>query len=249
MRPDYLQVASLTVADHYPGAIGAFVAGSVTRGEATPGSDIDVVVLFDQPFEDVHRNSVVADYWPIEFFVHNLQSLSFYMDADRKRGMCIMPTMVAEGIVIPEATDRMLLAKDRAHAVIAAGPPALTTADLDFGRYAITDLSDDLRDAAAPATRNAVLSHLHERLGDFHLRAGGHWSGYGKALLRCLKQQHAEFALRFEDSFAAAFRGQGLTDVYDLVDEVLTPHGGRLWEGYSSAATPDWKEFREEDVD
>jgi len=244
MRPDYLETAKRALEKYYANALGGFVAGSITRGEGTATSDIDIAVLFDDDFDNVHRNSVIEDGWPIEFFVHNQKAQDYFFDSDRKRGMCIMPTMVATGIVIPQERPELLRQKEKARAVIAAGPPLLTEDEIDFRRYHLTDLADDLRDAVEPSTRNAILALLYDYLGDFHLRAGGRWSGRGKSLLRCLRREDGDFALRFEDSFAAAFSGADVTSVLTLFESVLVPYGGPLWEGYTSPAPPDWRDFK-----
>lgn len=243
-RPPFLDVAKRALAKHCPGAIGAFVAGSVTRGQGTPTSDIDIAVLYDDTFEDVHRNSVIEEGWPIELFVHNPQSLDYFCDKDRLRGMCVMPQMVATGIVIPDEHPALLLQQNKARDITMAGPPPLDKSDFDLRRYWLTDLTDDLKGAEATATRNAVLALMHDRLGDFHLRAAGNWSGFGKALLRCLKADDAGYAERFETAFATAFEGRDIEPVLALVEETLALHGGPFWEGYHSAAPPDWRDFR-----
>lgn len=245
-RPPFLDVAKRALVKHYPGAIGAFVAGSITRGEGTPTSDIDIAVLFDDTFEDVHRNSVVEEGWPIEFFVHNPQSLNYYFDKDRQRGMCIMPQMVATGIIILEDHPALDIQRKKARKVIEAGPPALDSDDLNLRRYWLSDLIDDLKGADDTAKRNAILALLHDRLGDFHLRAAGQWSGFGKALLRCLKNEDPIYTDRFERVFADAFEGKDTKGVLDLAEETLRPHGGPMWEGYRSAAPDDWKTFEGE---
>lgn len=242
-KPDFLETAKRAVAKHYPGALGAFVGGSVARGEGTPTSDIDIAVLFDEAFEDVHRNTIIEDGWLIEFFVQNPKAQNFYFDKDRRRGMCVMPHLVADGIIIPEECPELLLQKERARAVIKQGPPPLSQAELDIRRYTIAALVDDLDGAGDPAEKNAVLSLLHESLGDFHLRARGHWSGFGKSLIRCLRAEDADFASAFESAFASGFAGGDMASLAALVDDVLSPHGGRLQEGYCSAAPADWKTF------
>ena len=242
-RPPFLDVAKRALAKHYPGAIGGFVAGSIIRGEGTPTSDIDIAVLFDDTFEDVHRNSVIEEGWPIEFFVHNPQAQDFYFDKDRRRGMCIMPTMVATGIMISGEAGLLLQQKDKAVALIADGPPPLTKDESDFRRYLIVDLADDLRGASDVGVRRATLALLHEHLADFHLRATNHWSGRGKSLLRVLEETDPSYRAKYDTAFQAGFVSDDVALVIALVEETLRPHGGPLWEGYRSAAPDDWKTF------
>lgn len=64
-RPDFLETAGNALETYYPGYSCAFVAESMHRGEATCRSDIDIVVLFQNGFGDVHRYSVTENTWPI----------------------------------------------------------------------------------------------------------------------------------------------------------------------------------------
>lgn len=244
-RPPFLDVAKRALAKYYPGALGGFVAGSIIRGEGTPTSDIDIAVLFDETFEDVHRNTVLEEDWLIEFFVHNPKAQDFYFDKDRQRGMCVMPQMVAEGIVIPGDHPLLEIQKERARGIIAAGPLPLSDVQSDLMRYTVSALVDDLEGVTDQAVINAVLALLHDKLGDFHLRAAGKWSGFGKSLLRCLRAQDAVFAEAFERAFAAGFSGDGTHEIAALAARVIAPFGGRLQEGYRSAAPDTWKAFKD----
>ena len=244
VRPDPLKTAASVLQERYPNCLGAFVGGSIFRGEETDTSDIDVVVLYDNSFDDVHRASVVVDGWPIEFFVQSIQAQDHFLEKDRLRGMCVMPDLIASSRAVPTLSPEMIEQRRKAEQIIANGPPTLTTVDIDRRRYAITDLLDDLVGADKVAVKNAVLARLHDKLGDFYLRAGGRWSGEGKALLRCLKAADKSYAERFEDAFEAAFAGieSGVTGVVSLADETLAQHGGRLWAGYEERADPEWQE-------
>ena len=241
--PDFFETAKRALAKHYPGALGAFVGGSITRGEGTPTSDIDIAVLFDEDFEDVHRKTVIEEGWLIEFFVHNPKAQNFYFDKDRQRGMCVMPHLVAGGIMIPGEHPALVQQKKRAQKVIEEGPPSLSQADLDIRRFTISALLDDLEGVTDQGIVHATLVPLYQALGDFHLRANGHWSGAAKSFIRCLRAEDAEFADAFESAFASSFAGGDMADLAALVSKVLAPHGGRLQEGYISAAPDDWKTF------
>ncbi len=245
MRLPFIDVAKRALTKHYPDAVGAFVAGSMLRGEDTHTSDIDITVLFDDGFEDVHRNSVMEEGWPIEFFVHNQRAQDYYMDQDRERGMCIQSSMIATGIMVPEQQPDLLRQKKKAEAIIAAGPPRLSEADIDLRRYSLTDLADDLEGVKDEASRLAILASLHDRVGDFHLRAKGTWSGDGKSLVRILRANDPAYAQHFEGAFTASFRGENSVAVQKLIDQTLLPYGGRLWEGYRVAAPDTWRGFVE----
>ena len=65
------------MAARYPDADSLFLAGSITRGEATATSDLDLVVLF--PFlERSFRESFVHRGWPVEVFAHDEETIEYY---------------------------------------------------------------------------------------------------------------------------------------------------------------------------
>ncbi len=103
-RPPFLEVAKEALTKHYPTYSGAFVAGSMLRGEETSLSDIDIVVLFEDESEDVHRFSMTEQGWPIEFFVHTVSGNEHFMAEDVKQGMCATMDMMVKGIPLPEDT-------------------------------------------------------------------------------------------------------------------------------------------------
>lgn len=125
-KPPFLETAQKAINKYYPGYKCAFVAGSMLRGQETATSDIDIVVIYEDEFQDVHRQSVVEDGWPIEFFVNNPKSNDYFMEEDRKRGMYIMMDMVANGLPLPEVNERVKERQARARDMIDSGPPILS---------------------------------------------------------------------------------------------------------------------------
>jgi hypothetical protein len=93
------QAATRVLSLRYPSAMAAFVAGSVIRGEGTEFSDIDCVVLFDR-LANARRESFVFEGFPIEAFVHDPETLRWFMDDDAASGRPCIVNMVAEGRLI-----------------------------------------------------------------------------------------------------------------------------------------------------
>lgn len=243
VKRDPLQTATAALEKHYPDTLGAFVGGSSLSGIATTTSDIDIAVLYDDTFNDVHRFSTTQDGWPIEFFVHNIKAQDYYFEKDRLRGMCVMPTLVGTGIIIPKSDHRLKQQQIKAQKIIAAGPPLLTCNEIDLSRYQLTDLIDDLLGVTNSEERHAILVQLYNKAGDFYLRGQGLWSGVGKALIRKLREQRPVYAERFSKAFTEAFQ-TGVSDaVVTIATEVLDHHGGRLRDGYRSLAPKTWQTF------
>ena len=226
----------------FPDAECAFVAGSIMRGEGKPHSDIDVVVLYGPDFTDVRRELHVFEGILIDTFLHNEQAQDFFFDKDVRRGVCALLSMVVEGRVIGRNIALAEKRKRMAQALIEKGPPPLDESDLKRRRYFISDLLDDLIDDRPTGEVMGCLSGLFFLLGDFHLRARNQWSGNGKGLIRRLRKLDADFAARYEQDFARAFRGN-LMPIEKLVVDVLQPYGGLFWDGHCDLAPDDWKNF------
>lgn len=246
IKPPFLETAQKAINKHYPGYKCAFVAGSMLRGQETANSDIDIVVIYDDEFEDVHRNSVIEDGWPIEFFVHNKKANDYYMNKDRKRGMCIMMDMIANGVPLPEANDMAKERQIRAKEIIHSGPPVLSDAEIEDRRYLITDGIDDLDEGRSALERFGTLSNLYHQIGDLYLRGKGLWSGNGKSLGRLLRRADGNFSRNFEIAFEKAYQGDFLA-VRNISEDVLNSYGGRLFAGYRRQAPNDWKDFKLEE--
>ena len=239
-RTEPIETAIAMLRDRYAQADSAFVAGSVMRGEATASSDLDIVVLYPR-LERSYRESFVRDGWPIETFVHDEETIEYYfIEKDLASGVGAMMWMVHDGVAVPTRTPLNDRIKARANALLDAGPPRQSTADVEYWRYTITGLLDDL---AAPRDFNearAIVASLHHLLANHWLRAHGRWGASGKTIPRRLAAADAGLAQRFDAAFEAAFQGRHAA-LFAVADELLAPSGGRLFDGYASQSDPAWR--------
>src|SRR5680860_1516358 len=77
-------------------AASAWLAGSTVTGTATATSDLDITVLLADT-DDVHRESLTYQGWPVEVFVHTQTSIRHFVHADTQRRRPTMARMVATG--------------------------------------------------------------------------------------------------------------------------------------------------------
>ena len=122
------------------------------------------------------------------------------------------------------------------------GPLPLGAEAIQLRRYAITDLAAALQGNRGRGVRMAAGAALYTELADFALRAAGRWTAAGKAFPRALTGMDPALAARFEPAFAALLTAADAGPVQALVDAVLTPHGGRLREGFRRTAPAGWRE-------
>lgn len=139
-----LAAARHVLALRYEGAACAFAAGSIIRGEGTASSDIDLVVVFDR-VDRAWRESFVDHGFPVEAFVHDPETLAWFINNDAKSGHPLMLDMIASGTLMGTDVVRADTLQAAARSQLAAGPRPFAGEHCDSIRYQITDLLDDLR--------------------------------------------------------------------------------------------------------
>jgi predicted nucleotidyltransferase len=241
MNTRIIEVAGAVRALRYSDASTVLAAGSIVRGEGTPFSDLDLVVVYPQ-LERAYRESFRFDGLPVEAFVHDPATLEyFFVEVDRPTGVPSLPQMVVEGVEIPRATDLSRRLKQRAAEVIAAGPPALDADTEQRMRYMVCDLLDDLR---APRNRDEMIgagARLYEQLADYYLRRRGRWSAKGKAIPRVLAQADATLGAAYGDAFSELFGRGDTASVLRVAERILKESGGPLFDGYRADAPAAWR--------
>ena len=244
MASDPVGMVSRFVASRYPTADAAILAGSQARGEATLGSDCDIVLLFQSLQSGAWREMTLFEGQRIEVFAHDLNTLAYFCRViDCPSGIPALPAMVSEGIVVLARSPGVLTAaRDLAAETLRLGPPPLDDADLRARRFADSELAAALQLDRGRHVLLAVGAALYTALADFALRANNHWSGSGKSLPRALAAMEPALASQFEAAFFTLFAAGDAASVQGLVDNILSSHGGRLREGYQQSALPEWRE-------
>ncbi|GES42431.1 hypothetical protein RsS62_16830 [Rhizobium dioscoreae] len=224
-----MQATRPVLASRFPGYSFAFVSGSIIRGEGRKGSDIDLVVVFDQ-LETAWRETFVEGDFPFEVFVHDPETLSWFFESDIARGYPVIIHMVATGQILGPNPDKGQVWKDYATGILHNGPPKLEGEKLNALKYQITDLLDDLRGERAAPEVGAITAQLYQPLADLMLRGRGRWSGRGKWIPRLLREMDRDLADRFDDVFGRASAGE-VEALCGLTRSELDRHGGPFFAG------------------
>lgn len=241
MGDDLIAAAKAIHKERYADAEVIFLAGSLVRGEGTSTSDLDLVVVFGS-LPNAYRESFRFGDWPVEAFVHDPETLAYFLHkVDKPSGVPSLPTMVCEGIEIPQSSEFSRALKVAAASVIAEGPPSWARTDIDSSRYAITGLVDDLREPRSRAEQVATATALYAALSNHFLRRRGVWSAKDKTIPRQLRKIDASFSEKFDAAFNALFERGDSEQVIALVGQVLGPEGGWLFEGYFLPAPAEWR--------
>lgn len=222
--------ARALVSERFPAALAAFLGGGVLSERRTPTSDLDIVVLLgDLPAP--YRESLTWRNWPAELFIQRPDTIGAWFAKDLARRRPTLARMCTDGVVLTDADGTAAAVRDHAWAVLAAGPPKPTQAELDRRRYGISDLLDDLAGTGDDGERAIICACLLRETAELALLIGGRWLGGGKWLLRELRAADPQLA---EDLIAAREEPARLAT---LAGAVLARTGGRLWDGYRQVAT------------
>ncbi|HEY9844037.1 MAG: nucleotidyltransferase domain-containing protein [Candidatus Sericytochromatia bacterium] len=234
-----LHVAARLVTQEFPDCLAAFLAGSVIREEHTPTSDLDMVIVTESDAAAPYRRSLFRGGWPVELFVNTPASLRRFLASDCARRRPSMPQMCAEGLIVWQTDDWAERIKDEAVQLLTAGPPPLSEDEALVARYHISDLLEDLRGSQRPEESIFIAPLLAEAAINFHLVSKGHWQGQGKWLHRALKKVDPLLADRLVESLQRLYCDRLVLPLIQLVEELLAPSGGPLFDGYYSQAPRD----------
>lgn len=236
----YIKIAEKFLGQHFPEADSAFVSGSIIRGEGKKHSDLDIVVLFSK-LPNAFRESFVFEFTPIEAFVHDPETIHWFVDDEKKKGINILAHMISTGIILPKETGLSRQIVDYSNSVLLRGPDSISKEALYKLRYFITDLLDDLRDSRPHQEKIACAVQLYPLLAEAVLRNAGQWLANGKWVSRKLKIADPKLAKRFESAFNDVFVGGDAAKLIKLSEEILEPVGGFYWEGWHVNAPKKWR--------
>jgi len=209
----------------------AFLAGSVVRGEATATSDLDIVV-FDSSVTVSYRESFFYEGWPIEWYVHNLESYYAFYESDCARAKPSHPKMVSEGVILNDKGKAKVL-QDEARMILKKGPSPWEEDEITLKRYFLTDVLEDFIGATDRGEEMCCAATLAEQVHEFILRTNKQWIGSSKWIVRALRNYDQTLADRFVHVFDHYYETREKESVITFVDDALQPYGGRLFEGFS----------------
>lgn len=218
----------------FPEAIGGLVAGSTARGEATPSSDLDLIVLLAGPPAPMRSTADVQGQL-VEFFVHTEQSLIEFIDRERRLRRSPLLHMCAHGLIISDHDQRLARLQDLARERWSAGPAPPVDGELDDRRYRLTAMLDDLVAETDPADRAAIAAAVFTDVADLALISRGRWSGAGRWLTRRLRDADAALADGLVAGLSTAVHGDPRVLIRCGRAE-LDRLGGRLDSGYERRA-------------
>lgn len=228
-----IEAAKQFVKDEFESCHFVLVAGSVVRGEGTPTSDLDIVVI-DRNLTKAYRKSVKKYGWPIEVFVHNEQTINEYFELDIKRRRPSLVKMVSEGIILKDIMNMGSKLKESAKQRLEKGPEPYSKEESEYERYFITDLLDDLIGSERFDEQVFIMNELTEKLCHFVLVNREEWVGRGKWIPRLLKKADEQLYQDIMKALEQFYTHRDKSLFIQIAERELEKYGGRLFDGHSS---------------
>ncbi|WP_054710550.1 hypothetical protein [Bacillus sp. JCM 19041] len=117
--------------------------------------------------------------------------------------------------------------------ILTKGPERWSEETINTKRYFITDALDDFIGCSNRAEELFIANTLADLLSEFVLRTNHQWLGSSKWVFRSLRNYDEEFANHFVEAFDSFYKAGNKNQVVQLVDYVLQPFGGQLFNGFS----------------
>ena len=232
------------VAQRYPAAQAALLAGSRARGEGRPDSDYDIFLLFHTLPEGAWREKNWFEGRAFELFGHDPGTLSYFCRTMVPRsGVPSVPEMVADGLtLIGEGSAALASAREMARRTLSAGPPPLDPAMKRARLSALTELRETLAGCPPGPALTSVGAALYPVLADFTLRAEGRWSASVKRMPAALCELDIALGERFAAAFTALFGAGDPAPVLALADMILARHGAGPGDTFRIGSPPNWRD-------
>lgn len=224
-----IDVARQLVADQFPDARAAVLAGSVAAGRATSTSDLDIVIVLAGP-PAPYRETIRVEGTPVELFIHTTDSLTYWFNRERQEGRCTLAHMLATGISLAGEDTADIQAHAQRH--VDEGPEPWIDDQVTYRRYALTDALDDLTGSLDADERDATAVQVLTMAFELALNTRRAWQGRGKWMVRQLQATEPTLT----SALMAAHRHTVATgDPAELIavcESILDEVGGRLTEGF-----------------
>ncbi|KTD24940.1 N-acetyltransferase GCN5 [Legionella lansingensis] len=241
MRRTPQETIQKLINERYSEARAVFWSGSVSCEKGTEVSDLDLVIVYET-LPNAYREAFVYRGWPIDAFVHDRESLRYFFEESRKNsGISGLVQMVLSGKEMTPISSFSKHIREEAYSYLKQGPASWDKDKIDKERFLITDALEDILYPKSYDEQIASASWLFEALSQFYFRAQNKWCASGKSIIRFLHQDNSELAKEFSESFNQVFKVGDATHLKKLVEKILQPYGGFLWDGYYSDAPQEAK--------
>ncbi|HAU0349440.1 TPA: nucleotidyltransferase domain-containing protein [Legionella pneumophila] len=241
MRTTAQETIHKLINENYSEALAVFWSGSVAQGLGNEASDLDLIIVFES-LPNAYREALVYEGWAIDTFVHDRETLRYFFEESRKNsGISGLIQMILTGKEMLPTSDFSKGIIKEAYDYLKQGPSSWDKNIIDKERFLITDALEDVMYSQSHDEQIATASWLFEALSQFYFRAQNKWCASEKSIVRYLQQENPDLAREYLECFKQVFKSGDARDLKKLVEKILKPYGGLLWEGFYSDAPKEAK--------
>ncbi len=220
-RSAYMSVENLQSQPRY---LGAFIFGSLARGEATAESDFDVKVVTDEDSSCININHPMINGVKLDITFQSLAQLAALID--QQLNQAVRMPMIAESIIVFDKTGGLMVLKERAQD---AQPKKAAPKDYQLIQFIAYHVDNKVLRQINVDQAGALISMgmgLNE-LVKLHYQIHGRWGVSDKWLLSDLESWDVAFPPLLRD-FALAGNVDTKFALWEkIIDYILVPIGGR----------------------
>ena len=220
-QPAFEKVKQLQLEERY---LGAFIFGSIARGDATKDSDFDVKVVVNQHNPCKNINHPVMNGVKLDITFQSFGQLQEFTKQEIKRAERI--PMVAESTIIFDKTGEITKLRQKAQK---AKPRKATAENYQLIQFMIYHANNKVERSLDNAPRSALLSmgiNINDILKN-HYEIQGKWRVSDKRLLSDLKQWDPQLAVLLERFSTTNEVSLKFAIWSEIIDHILKPIGGR----------------------
>lgn len=230
MRFQAKEAAERFILHHFPKCSLAVLGGSGSRDDYSTHSDLDLVILDDSAEMACHKTTQAYE-WSIECFVLTSASYREIFNEGIYAANPSLQRMLDEGYIL-RCEGEGVRVLEEARADLAFGPMPWSLNEINFQRYVITDLLEDIRGGEPSAELWFSVNKLVVVLCEFYLRVNQQWVGEGKHLFRALKSFDLSMADALELALQSLYLKGDPAPLEALILSTLAPYGGILLDGF-----------------
>jgi hypothetical protein len=234
---DNIAAAQDLVEQKFPDCDAAFLVGSTVRSEATPTSDLDIVVI-SRSATAPYQEGMKAFGWPIDVVFHTESSYRKFFKLDILRRRPVLAYMINEGVILKNKDGYAQRVKEEAAAVLSAGPAPLAADEIMGARHELTKLYDDFTSSPSRVESLLLGADLAYVALEFVLNFNRQWMGDGKWAVRALRDYSPALADEFLCALEDFYQHNRKDGIARFVQNILDAAGGRTSEEYILGRKP-----------
>lgn len=199
--------------------VAILVSGTIIRGNPHTNSDLDLVVIHDEPWRQ--RTQRFFNGVPAEIFVNPSFQIERTFDQETAAGRPVMAHMIASGYILHDPFNVMAGLRSTALRCIEAGPQVSAEKMTQLAYLVTASFEDavDIADIGPDRSRVLILSALDEAAKLAFLKAGK-WIPRSKLLFSELDSLHPELASATRRAIAASTTAEAIASAEPVIQDV-----------------------------